>query len=399
MRGRTFLFNTLGLILILALAILAGYRSAITIRENAETAGLSQELGDQFQMALVDIQFGRYANARQRLEHIIEKNPSFPGAQEKLTQVLVLSNAPTITPTASLVPTPDFSGAEQAFLQAQQLIAAQDWPGALGALDQSRKLGPNYNTGQVDGMYYFALRNYGYAQIQAGNLEGGIYHFTLAERFGPLDRDATGLREGARYYLIGASFWELDWQQSLSYFSQVAGYGLWDGTFSTNQRIHYASMRYGDQLLEGGDPCGAVTQYDAAKTVAELDPAAAEGYARAYRECYPATEVPTVAATSGVTQSAPTNAAPTVSAGSPQTVNLADGASLDGTVSDDGLPNPPGTVTATWSQVDGPGTVTFGGAGTVDTTATFSDPGTYTLRLTANDGELNASADVVITVN
>jgi PKD repeat protein len=88
-----------------------------------------------------------------------------------------------------------------------------------------------------------------------------------------------------------------------------------------------------------------------------------------------------------------------VSAGSPQTINLADGASLDGTVGDDGLPNPPGTVTAAWSQVDGPGTVTFGDASVVDTTASFTAEGTYTLRLTANDSALSASADVVITVN
>jgi tetratricopeptide (TPR) repeat protein len=288
-RGRTFLFNALGLIVILVLAILAGYGAALAIRTDAEKSGRAQELGEQFQYALVDIEFGRYANARQRLEYIIDKDSSFPGAQEKLTEVLVLSNAPTVTPTASLVPTPDFTGAEQAFLQAQQLVSAQDWPGALGAIDQIRKLDPNYKTGQVDGMYYFTLRNYGYKMIQEGNLEGGIYHFTLAERFGPLDRDAAGLREGARYYLIGASFWELDWQQALNYFTQVAGYNLWDGTFTTAQRLHYAYMRYGDQLYEGGDPCGAVTQYEAAEAIAALDEAAGRGYSQSYQECYPAT--------------------------------------------------------------------------------------------------------------
>ncbi|MCK7482090.1 MAG: hypothetical protein M0C28_36770 [Candidatus Moduliflexus flocculans] len=98
----------------------------------------------------------------------------------------------------------DFSGAEQAFSRAQQLIAAQDWPGALGALDQLRKLDPNYNTSQVDGMYYFALRNNGYDLItRQGNLEGGIYYLTLAERFGLLDNNTNGTREGARVSLSG----------------------------------------------------------------------------------------------------------------------------------------------------------------------------------------------------
>ena len=51
------------------------------------------------------------------------------------------------------------------------------------------------------------------------------------------------------------------------------------------------------------------------------------------------------------------NEAPMVNAGPNQTVPLAAPASgianLDGTVTDDGLPSPPGTVTYTWTLVDG----------------------------------------------
>jgi tetratricopeptide (TPR) repeat protein len=318
-RGRTFLLNILGLIVILVLAILGGYSSGLSVRKNTEVSVISQELGQQYQNALVDIQFQKYANAKQRLEYIIEHDPSFPGAQDTLTKVLVLMNEPTPTVTPSLTPTPDFSGAEQAFAKAQQLVAAQDWPGALGALDQIRKLDPTYKTSQVDGMYYFALRNYGYDLItNQGNLEGGIYQFTLAERFGPLDRDAEGLRTGARYYLIGASFWELDWAKALEYFTQVAGYGLWDGTMTVSQRIHMASMRYGDQLLSQNDVCGAVQQYDNAQAIAPLDQQAAKGYNQAYQECYPATETPTVPVATEPPTAAPTEA-PTEAPTSPPT--------------------------------------------------------------------------------
>ena len=289
-RGRAFLFNALGLIVILVLALLAGYGSGISIRRNNESSTIAQQLGEQFQYALVDIEFERYENARQRLDFILAHDPNFPGVQEKLTQVLVLMNQPTPTVTPSLSPTPDFTGAEQAFAQAQQQIAAQDWPGAIGTLDLIRKLDPAYKAGQVDGMYYFALRNYGYDLItKQGNLEGGIYHFTLAERFGTLDRDANGLREGSRYYLIGASFWELDWAQALAYFTQVAGYGLWDGTMTVSERLHIAYMRYADELVEQGQYCDAVTNYEQAQTLGALDAAAQEGYERAFRECYPPT--------------------------------------------------------------------------------------------------------------
>lgn len=91
------------------------------------------------------------------------------------------------------------------------------------------------------------------------------------------------------------------------------------------------------------------------------------------------------------------NAAPIVSAGDDQTITLPSTASLNGTVTDDGLPT--SLVNATWSFVSGPAAVTFANASLPITTATFTAPGTYVLRLTASDSQLSASDDVTITVN
>src|SRR5204863_192035 len=99
-----------------------------------------------------------------------------------------------------------------------------------------------------------------------------------------------------------------------------------------------------------------------------------------------------------VTTGTAVNQAPTVNAGPDQTITLPAGAVLSGTTTDDGLP-PTSTVTVTWSKVSGPGTVRFGTATTVNTTATFSQAGTYVLRLTASDGALSGNDDVTIVVN
>ena len=95
----------------------------------------------------------------------------------------------------------------------------------------------------------------------------------------------------------------------------------------------------------------------------------------------------------------PVNQPPVVNAGFDQTITLPASATLSGTVTDDGLPNPPATVTTTWSAVSGPGTVTFANASAKATTATFTVAGSYTLRLTASDSLLSASDDVVVSVN
>jgi hypothetical protein len=94
----------------------------------------------------------------------------------------------------------------------------------------------------------------------------------------------------------------------------------------------------------------------------------------------------------------PANAAPVVNAGPDQAVTLPAAAALDGTVSDDGLPNPPASVTTTWSKVSGPGTVSFANPGGVDTTATFSEAGSYVLQLSASDSAATTADTVTVTV-
>jgi hypothetical protein len=70
---------------------------------------------------------------------------------------------------------------------------------------------------------------------------------------------------------------------------------------------------------------------------------------------------------------------------------------LMGAASDDGLPNPPGAMTYTWSKVSGPGTFTPA-ANALITTANFSASGTYTLQLAAYDGALTGTATCTVYV-
>jgi hypothetical protein len=99
-----------------------------------------------------------------------------------------------------------------------------------------------------------------------------------------------------------------------------------------------------------------------------------------------------------VVNAAQANQPPSVNAGLDQTITFPSAAGLSGTATDDGLPSG-STLTRTWSKVSGPGTVTFGNASSLNTTATFSVAGSYTLRLTASDGAMTTTDDVVIVAN
>ena len=91
-----------------------------------------------------------------------------------------------------------------------------------------------------------------------------------------------------------------------------------------------------------------------------------------------------------------TNTPPGVNAGPDvQMLNAGGSATLAGNVVDDGMPSA-GSLNVGWSKVVGPGAVNFAAANAPATTATFSAPGTYILRLDANDGELQAVGDTMV---
>src|SRR5439155_22989456 len=78
-----------------------------------------------------------------------------------------------------------------------------------------------------------------------------------------------------------------------------------------------------------------------------------------------------------VSAPSPSNLAPTVNAGADQTITFPAAANLQGTASDDGLPNG-SSLTVTWSKISGPGTVVFVNATSLNAAATFLSVGTYT---------------------
>lgn len=260
--------------MIAVVSALMGYRSGITIRQNAESTQIALVAAEQYELGLQDMQNGDFVRARQRFEYIIRIAPAYPGVVEQLAKVLKELNTtatPTFVPTPTLSPTPDLRGAQELFDQAQQHILNSEWTQAIETLLTLRKNDPSYRIVDVDGMLFLALRQRGEDKILLeADLEGGMYDLTLAERFGILDEEAKGLMNWTSLYITGASFWGLDWEQAVYYFSQVAPQmpGLRDGSgLTARERYRLALIEYGKWLAGLNRWCPAAQQLELALSI------------------------------------------------------------------------------------------------------------------------------------
>lgn len=291
--GLWLLAGMLLLVVTAAFSVWSGYQSGIADRQSEELTQTATGLDEQFVLAMQDLDAGRYEIARQRFDYIIKINPSYPGVIDGLTQAELALNAtatPTVMPTPTVSPTPDTRGVDALYEQARQALDASEWTIAIDNLLGLRKADPTYHSVDVDGMLYLALRNRGVDKIlREADLEGGTYDLALAERFGPLDVEASNYRIWVNIYVTGASFWDIDWAQAVYYFSQLypMAPGLRDASgWTVTDRYRIALSKYADAVAEQDDWCQAQELYESALAVG-ADSSIQELAAEAARKCSP----------------------------------------------------------------------------------------------------------------
>ena len=87
-------------ILLLGAAAAVGYFVGQSERDQAETEQVTSIVQEQFTLGLVDLEQERYDVARQRFEYIIQLDPSFPEAPERLAEALLGLSEPLAAPTS-----------------------------------------------------------------------------------------------------------------------------------------------------------------------------------------------------------------------------------------------------------------------------------------------------------
>ena len=296
---RVIVFAVMLLILFLIIGAALGYQQGVQARLVNYESKSALAAAAQFQLGLIDLEAGRYDTAIKRFEYVISLDPNFPEAAQKLQEAMLgaatssqpttSSMLPVATDTPQMTATPDLRGQEELFDSAKMLIKGKLWKEAIATLDQLRLVAPEFNTAKVDGMYYIAYRNLGVDKILSeGNLEGGMYDLSIAERFGLLDVEANTYRNYSRYYTTGSSFWGVDWQQAIFYFSQVsmALPNLRDGTgLTSTDRYRQALIGYGDLLYSQDEYCSAQEQYELANAMNPVEEGFAEKLELARENC------------------------------------------------------------------------------------------------------------------
>jgi hypothetical protein len=192
-RGIWIVWGLLIASLIIGGSIGGGVLSGLKIRMQTDQQQRVTVALEHFNYGVEALNKGNLSEAKTQFLYVNQLVPGFPGLVEKLTDVemkMAMALTPIATPTPAPIAIPTGGSMDEYYNSAKQAIQAGDWASAFGFLEAIRNIDLNYKQVELDADYYLVLRNWGVAQIKANNLETGIYHLTLAQKFAPLDLEA-----------------------------------------------------------------------------------------------------------------------------------------------------------------------------------------------------------------
>lgn len=256
------LLGTLVCVVIAAISVsaLGGYVAGQRERSTQATQTAVAEIDVQYGLGLADMEAGKYGPAANRFRWILERNPNYPGAAERLAEAE--QRMVQAEPTASILPPSTSQDPETLFAEAKGYYARQDWPGAIRRLQELQALDEQFRVVEVKEMLYVSLTTLGLSYVRGDRIEEGLFLLEQAEEIRPLDDQAAGERYLATLYSTGQTYWNLNWPVVIANFEAI--YELAPNYRDISDRLWEAYIKYGDQLARQGAQCDAAFQYEAA---------------------------------------------------------------------------------------------------------------------------------------
>ena len=242
-----------------------GYQAGVQQSAAAAATAVADEVQLQYSLAVQDMEIGQPGVAVQRLEHIVQIHPDFPGATQMLEKAREAAGGVgrrAARPIAILVPAEEQLSIEEIYHLLAGAYKQGEWSESVRWAAALKAAAGQYRSINVDSMLFVSLRNRGIERIDSGVLELGLTDLEHAEQIMTLDDVALQRRRWASLYLAGLTFWDLNWQlaiDNLYILNQIAPNFL-----DTRSLLLEAYIAYGDALLQAQDSCLAGQQFAAA---------------------------------------------------------------------------------------------------------------------------------------
>lgn len=234
---------------------------------NAQQA-LQEELARQTQLAREDIGAGNHALAIRRLEWLLNQDPLNEEAKLLLQEAQSAQNIrPTETPrpTATIAVvnepllTPEDPGGAAGFGHLQDLMESEKWQAAVTDIIAFQARFPNHQRQETDQMLYDAYINLGLDLLYGPQVELGLFYLEQAAKLGNLSQEVEDQRTWAELYLLGISYYGVDWSTALFYFRGLCAAAPFYQDACT--KLQEALVAYGDQYAAALDWCPAEALY------------------------------------------------------------------------------------------------------------------------------------------
>jgi len=203
---------------------------------------------------------GYWELARTEFETALQLAPGLSAARHQIDQLEILQNPP-VGPT----PIPTTPRAEDFFSSARAAYESTEWDLAIGQLQQLRQLDPQFRTGEVEDMLFWAAVNRGLELVNQNQVAEAIGYFDRALSVKPGNVHALGHKQMGLLYLEALKTESADPDRAIA---------AWQSLYQLNKNYHDVAVRLskaylnqGDSLVAGGDWCAAQTAYEQATAI------------------------------------------------------------------------------------------------------------------------------------
>ncbi len=233
----------------------------------------ANQISRQIELAQDDLTQGSYNLALDRLDWVLERDPSNEAALAVQRQVEAAQRTaltPQAQPTATLPPEPTptpgaIADPETELARLQRLESRQDWAELASGTIQFQRQFPEFERLTTDALLYNAYLNQGLVAVQGSGdeIEQGLFYFSQAEQLGDLPQEALDYRLWAEIYLEAIAYYGVNWGVTSSALRELC----LSAPFYQNacDKFYESLVNYADQFAFAQDWCPAVDLYREAR--------------------------------------------------------------------------------------------------------------------------------------